>query len=959
MVLLPTNLGAQVLTAHQLDSLGFALQADNANATVSWLERHYVPDSLWIDAHDLKAHALWAAGRTSAARREFRALLAQHVNFRRDLLLELAQLEADRADTTATFAYLHQCAQSYPLDWRPRYALGLLHAEQQRGDSARLYLEAALARCPLLPEAHFALGQVYLYQNRWVAAGFALWTSLLLDASGSNAPEATLLLEELAARYPDTYPQAKAAGLSFRPVLQATPPDALPQTDFPKDYTALPVLNAWLSAFSSQGQTSSDWPGAFYGGLFRALIAQELGTAALWWVYAAIGAPEATKWFEANPGEFATLTDEVHRYLTGPAATFQVPGFSVPIALTFDSLLNLTSAGTQRGETRMGHWETFYPNGERMETGAYDRVGVRHGPWTTYAPAGHPAFKVNYRYGTPEGPATEYYPNGNAKKTFAYRQGKLTGNLRWFYPWGFPKAQVFLENGRRNGTYVEFFPDSSLRTTARYTNGDLDGTLVNYYPHGQPQAVYRYAHGQPNGPYRGFYPNGTLQTEGFFEGGLRDGPWTFYSPDSQLVRVMTYQDEVLDGPMRTFHANGQLKAEFNYSQGELDGLSEEYDAKGNVLAQLYFNGGRFTRYRTFAPEGNLLTEFADPNGTLNYLRIRPEGTPQERGQYLTGLRLGTWKTFYANGARYEEVEHRRGVREGSYRRWTPDSTLVEKAQFLAGEYTGLRETFFPDGSPDSSCQYRNGQLNGLCQTHYPNGQVRTVEYYRSDSLVGQQQYFFVDGSPNYTHWVADTGQFFVLHRLGSRYFSDTLRVGGKCQWLQAHAHGGKSQVGELLGGWRTGKWVRFHATGDTALVEHYAHNQRHGAVRVYDGAGRLRTVQQYAYGELVSDSLIFPSYASQPSTSRDTTPSGTYPQPSQTRQFFDAEGKLVRVENYRNGVPHGDWRFYDVRGRLRLLERYQAGYRHGWADEYDAMGSPSRRLRYFHNVLVQVEDGSP
>jgi antitoxin component YwqK of YwqJK toxin-antitoxin module len=45
-----------------------------------------------------------------------------------------------------------------------------------------------------------------------------------------------------------------------------------------------------------------------------------------------------------------------------------------------------------------------------------------------------------------------------------------------------------------------------------------------------------------------------------------------------------------------------------------------------------------------------------------------------------------------------------------------------------------------------------------------------------------------------------------------------------------------------------------------------------------------------------------------------------------TWKYFNELGKLERVENYKNGISHGEWKFYDTKtGKISKTEKYNEG----------------------------------
>lgn len=147
---------------------------------------------------------------------------------------------------------------------------------------------------------------------------------------------------------------------------------------------------------------------------------------------------------------------------------------------------------------------------------------------------------------------------------------------------------------------------------------------------------------------------------------------------------------------RTYHPEtGKLALERRielYPDGRIvrDGLEREWYADGTPRTERgYRHGEPVGTWRTFFPDGAVESEVvmhAGEPGVMSWWYA--SGALAARGRALLGVKDGAWTHWHENGNPAEEGLYRSGLREGVWRMWWEDGTPRAEGMYAAGLAVG-------------------------------------------------------------------------------------------------------------------------------------------------------------------------------------------------------------------------------------------------------------------------------
>ena len=96
--------------------------------------------------------------------------------------------------------------------------------------------------------------------------------------------------------------------------------------------------------------------------------------------------------------------------------------------------------------------------------------------------------------------------------------------------------------------------------------------------------------------------------------------------------------------------------------------------------------------------------------TGDYFEWFDDGKAKETGVYDKDRKVGTWTFYYENGSKFEEVNFKKGLQEGSKTSWYNFGGVWTKGQFSGGKMDGKWKTYDKKGKLASTVIYKKAQL---------------------------------------------------------------------------------------------------------------------------------------------------------------------------------------------------------------------------------------------------------
>jgi antitoxin component YwqK of YwqJK toxin-antitoxin module len=101
--------------------------------------------------------------------------------------------------------------------------------------------------------------------------------------------------------------------------------------------------------------------------------------------------------------------------------------------------------------------------------------------------------------------------------------------------------------------------------------------------------------------------------------------------------------------------------------------------------------------------------------------------------------------FYQGEIKSAQGTHSGKLLEGPYEKYNRKRVLLEKGEFLQGLKDGTWLTWHANGNVASKTEWKDGYRQGVCQTFFPSGTRQSVEPYRDHVLHGKRVFYSEGG----------------------------------------------------------------------------------------------------------------------------------------------------------------------------------------------------------------------
>lgn len=276
------------------------------------------------------------------------------------------------------------------------------------------------------------------------------------------------------------------------------------------------------------------------------------------------------------------------------------------------------------------------------------------------------------------------------------------------------------------------------------------------------------------------------------------------------------------------------------------------------------------------------------------------------GQFKDDKPVGTFNHYYNSGklrsvTKYQgdiaraEVFTQKGklLAKGKFIDQKKDSIWVyygdfgmvsQKETFYKGNKTGLEETYYPNGQVASQIEYINDIENGNFVMYYSNGNIENEGEYLNGQYNGEYTYYYDNGKKMY-EGVYEIGR---KNKLWVYYHSDGLIK------MFIHYDMGKT----IKEDYQNGEFVSYYDSGMLESIGHYKEGKKEGYFAEYYNNGKRELVPREKTDPYEPDELIEVITGQQVKFERTYINDETVGEV----KYFNEEGKLLKTENYLNGV---------------------------------------------------------
>ena len=162
------------------------------------------------------------------------------------------------------------------------------------------------------------------------------------------------------------------------------------------------------------------------------------------------------------------------------------------------------------------------------------------------------------------------------------------------------------------------------------------------------------------------------------------------------------------------------------------------------------------------PEGAILKDF-DDDPSLQMATIYSGSNISAQGQYLNGVRTGTWTEYYTNtggvksitgyvkgqkegvfillndqGALEEKLIYHKDLPHGKYRKYKR-GRIIEEREYAYGQLDGVMKKYYDNGIIMEESQFAAGVRNGMAKWYDQEGTL-TIEYeYVNGELIKEEE----------------------------------------------------------------------------------------------------------------------------------------------------------------------------------------------------------------------------
>lgn len=394
----------------------------------------------------------------------------------------------------------------------------------------------------------------------------------------------------------------------------------------------------------------------------------------------------------------------------------------------------------------------------------------------------------------------------------------------------------------------------------------------------------------------------------------------------------TFVDGVLEGQQNEYsHKSGKLLSNKNYSHGKLVGETKEFSI---VLAD------RWSDCKEIVDKS--ITKKAKLSRKWRYYLDTKEN-------YENGLEQGTFLSYHCNGRMSDKIEYKDGYRNGVEETYSIEGKLRKKASYTDGWLDGDYTEWGFNGKPTYELKFEDGVLVGEYKYYYSMGNIHISGNVVNGYKVGDWTTYFEDGTPKYVESFELIDSSYCKFKDGSYnysftrypYASDHLKE--TCYSKQYYPSGVLATEGNIVRGNRSGIW-KYYDEGENLIkqINYFSDfivnektNEKVDSIPHYGYyESWYRNGKKQSEGYVLNESTKFDCYQQTNISEQDLY----------YLNFWNQEGEQIlkdktgRIETYHlttakkssegemiNGLKQGYWRYWDPEGKLTSVGNYKNG----------------------------------
>jgi antitoxin component YwqK of YwqJK toxin-antitoxin module len=260
------------------------------------------------------------------------------------------------------------------------------------------------------------------------------------------------------------------------------------------------------------------------------------------------------------------------------------------------------------------------------------------------------------------------------------------------------------------------------------------------------------------------------------------------------------------GGIRTFYyTNGSIQSKGQLSNGKEHGYWEMWWENGTPMANGYFTNGI-------------------PDSIWNY--YTDEGEHYRTGKFKKGLKHGTWTDYYPNRQIAFTGNYEDDRQSGLWIYYYEDGTKSGSTLFYLDNPDGKFESFNPDGTPNTLGMYTRGKPTGAWLSYYPDGKKMLETEFETETIIRIINSWNSNGTPEV--------------------------INGEGIYKGRNEEGKVVEMGIVKGGYKTGNWTTYFASGNTYQVGEFKDNLYY-LRNSWDSSGKPMVLNSNGYHEQYED----------------------------------------------------------------------------------------------------------
>ena len=553
---------------------------------------------------------------------------------------------------------------------------------------------------------------------------------------------------------------------------------------------------------------------------------------------------------------------------------------------------------------------TWYINKEgTVETkGTFDEKGNRQGEWLWYHSTGELFRTGQYIDGEFDGVVTDYYKDGGLSASYNFKMGKRNGISEYYKLIGYKYEEQDYIDGLLDGEVRNYYPDGTLEAVSKVKADQKEGPQINYYEDGSIRSKSNYVADKLTGEHVTYFRNGVIDFKEHFNEGKSNGAFiSVYKNGKTFLEGQVKNDNKI-GVWTTYHRDGTLDKIEEYDlNGKKNGLIKYYAANGILENEATYKSDELVRYVNYDKDGNIKSEYKEKKHKLTFVSTRLNGSVASQGQFINGLRTGTWQYTDPYGQTYAEEVYRLDKLEGVRKQYFQEGVLQSTITYREDQLNGPNTEYYANGNVKIQANWKNGNYHGRFVEYFMDGTIYKDLYYTKGVQNGINKYYY-PGGQIYLKEVFELGYIMSKERYNHKGEITGIWVskggGGKEEYSFGPGKGVMG-VSNYSGGDYNGESLRFHVNGN----KRYTSNYINGLIN----------------GETIS---------------------------------YDIDEKVLYEYNYHYGDSHGEFRWYYPDGSISQKSSYEYDKINGESFSYYENGEIGEVLSYRYDKIINEKDYS-